>query len=32
MIRAEIDGVVLQAHVKPGSVVTAKDLLIEFAA
>ena len=31
MIRAEIDGVVLHTHVKPGSVVTAKDLLVEFA-
>ena len=32
MIRAEIDGVVLHTHVKPGGVVTAKDLLVEFAA
>jgi multidrug resistance efflux pump len=32
MSRAEVDGVVLQTHVKPGGVVTAKDLLVEFAA
>ena len=32
MIRAEIDGVVLHTHIKPGSVVAAKDLLVEFAA
>ena len=31
MIRAECDSVIKQIHVKPGSVVSAKDLLIEFA-
>lgn len=30
MIRAERDAVIKQIHVKPGSVVSAKDLLIEF--
>ena len=30
MIRAERDGVIGHIHVKPGSVVSAKDLLIEF--
>lgn len=32
MIRAERDALVSQVHVKPGSVVGAKDLLIEFAS
>ncbi|WP_025916887.1 pyruvate carboxylase [Herminiimonas sp. CN] len=32
MIRAERDVVIKHVHVKPGAVVSAKDLLIEFAA
>jgi pyruvate carboxylase len=32
MIRAERDAVIKQVHVKPGTVISAKDLLVEFAA
>lgn len=32
MIRAERDAVVGQVHVKPGTAVGAKDLLVEFAS
>ena len=30
MIRAEVDGVVKDVHVKPGMVVAAKDLLLNY--
>ena len=31
MLRAERDGIVSAVHVKPGEIVSAKDLLLEFS-